>query len=80
VLGSGKEARKGWQEGEIYTGKSGMECALLHVFFFFLTWDVRASLRAPQLIPGSTEHPANPLQFKKYIISAAVYEIGCIAK
>jgi hypothetical protein len=48
--------------------------------FFFLTWDVRASLRAPQLIPGSTEHPANPLQFKKYIISAAVYEIGCIAK
>ena len=79
MLGSGKEARKGWQEGEIYTGKSGMECALLHVFFF-LTWDVRASLRAPQLILGSTEHPANPLQFKKYIISAAVYEIGCIAK
>jgi len=79
VLGSGKEARKGWQEGEIYTGKSGMECALLHVFFFF-NLGVRASLRAPQLIPESTEHPASPSQFKKYIISAAVYEIGCIAK
>jgi len=48
--------------------------------FFFLTWGVRASLRASQLIPKSTEHPASPSQFKKYIISAAVYEIGCIAK
>jgi len=32
------------------------------VFFFFLvTRGVRASLRAPQLIPGSTEHPASPV-------------------
>jgi hypothetical protein len=50
------------------------------MYFFFLTWGVRASLRASQLIPESTEHPASPSQFKKYIISAAVYEIGCIAK
>jgi hypothetical protein len=27
--------------------------------FFFLTRDVRASLHAPQLIPGSTKHPAS---------------------
>jgi hypothetical protein len=29
--------------------------------FFFLTRDVRASLRAPRLIPGSTEHPVSPI-------------------
>jgi hypothetical protein len=30
-------------------------------FFFFITWDVRTSLRVPRLIPGSIEHPASPV-------------------
>jgi hypothetical protein len=67
VLGSGKEARKGWQEGEIYTGKSGMECALLHVFFF-LTWGIRTSLRASQLITEFTEHPASHHNLKNILL------------
>jgi len=29
--------------------------------FFFIYMGVRASLRAPQLIPRLTEHPANPV-------------------
>jgi hypothetical protein len=29
--------------------------------FFFITRGVRASLRTPRLIPGSTEHPASPV-------------------
>jgi len=28
---------------------------------FFLTRGIRASLHAPQLIPGPTEHPASPV-------------------
>ena len=36
--------------------------SLEHLFFFFLiTRGVRASLRAPRLIPGPTEHPASPV-------------------
>ena len=31
------------------------------VSFFFIYVDVRASLRAPRLIPRPTEHPANPV-------------------
>jgi len=39
-----------------------MPMILLFFFpFFFLTRGVRASLRAPQLIPGPTEHPASPV-------------------
>jgi hypothetical protein len=29
--------------------------------FFLVTRGVRASLRAPQLIPGPTEHPVSPV-------------------
>jgi hypothetical protein len=32
-----------------------------HFFFFLVTRGVRVSLRAPQLIPGPTEHPASPV-------------------
>jgi hypothetical protein len=32
-----------------------------HEQLFFITWSVQASLRAPQLIPGPTEHHANPM-------------------
>jgi hypothetical protein len=30
-------------------------------FYFLITRGVRASLHAPQLISGSTEHPASPV-------------------
>jgi hypothetical protein len=30
-------------------------------FFFFITQGVRVNLRAPRLIPGSTEHPKSPV-------------------
>jgi hypothetical protein len=30
-------------------------------FYLFIYVGVRASLRAPQLIPRPTEHPANPV-------------------
>ena len=30
-------------------------------FFYFIYMGVRVSLRAPQLIPRPTEHPANPV-------------------
>jgi hypothetical protein len=33
----------------------------VHCSSFFLIWGVRANLRAPQLIPGPTEHPASPV-------------------
>jgi hypothetical protein len=37
-------------------------CAsVFDIFFFLVTRGVRASLRAPQLIPGPTEHPASPV-------------------
>jgi len=32
-----------------------------YFFFFLITRDVRASLCAPRLIPGPTEHPASPV-------------------
>ena len=53
------------------TGKKNIECnnnnnnnnkPFFFLFFFFLiTRVVRASLRAPQLIPGLTKHPASPV-------------------
>jgi len=35
--------------------------SLEHLFFFLITRGVRASLHAPRLIPGPTEHPASPV-------------------
>ena len=34
---------------------------LSYLFFFLITRVVRVSLRAPRLIPGSTEHLASPV-------------------
>ena len=34
---------------------------LVLLFFFFLTQGVRASLCAPQLIPGPIKHPPSPI-------------------
>jgi hypothetical protein len=36
------------------------DSTLIYIFFL-VTRGVRVSLRAPQLIPGSTEHPASPV-------------------
>ena len=33
----------------------------LFFFFFLVIQSVQVSLRTPQLIPGSTEHPASPI-------------------
>jgi hypothetical protein len=41
-----------------------LECfvyVLFYYYFFLVTRGVWASFRAPQLIPGSTEHPASPV-------------------
>jgi len=78
-LVQGKKLEKGGRRGKFIPASLAWN-VLFCMYFFFLIWGVRVSLRTPQLIPGSTEHPASLSQFKKYIISAAVYEIGCIAK
>ncbi|KAI5599894.1 hypothetical protein BDE02_02G226400 [Populus trichocarpa] len=46
-------------------------CILVFFFFFLVTRGVRASLRAPQLIPGSTEHPASPAVLIALVIAQA---------
>ena len=43
--------------------KAGVHALKIKVMkhFFFDNWGVRVSLRVRQLIPGLTEHPANPV-------------------
>jgi len=53
-----KKTRRVDKETVLIVGDVSMLFILL---FFFIYVGVRASLRAPQLIPRFTEHPTNPV-------------------
>jgi hypothetical protein len=47
--------------GVLYVNIRMFCVCLILLLFFLVTRGVWASFRAPQLIPGSTEHPASPV-------------------